>query len=81
MKISKLIEELQKIKDKDRELQILIGNEYNDSLGCDNFELMHTDNHGIEHCVEIFCHEDNCYTHPFPQSNITILNDILKGDE
>ena len=59
MKISELIEELQKIEDKDRELQILIGNEDDDSLGCEKFELMHIDN--CEQVVEIFCHEKDCY--------------------
>ena len=40
MKISELIEELQQIEDKDRELQILIGDEDDDSLGCEKFELI-----------------------------------------
>ena len=61
MKISELIEELQQIEDKDRELQILIGDEDDDSLGCEKFEFMHIDDCGIEHCVEIFCHEKDCY--------------------
>lgn len=60
MKVKELIEELSKIKDKERELQILIGDEDGDSLGCETFELMHTDD--VEQCVEIFCAVDDCYT-------------------
>ena len=60
MKINELIKELQKIEDKNRELQILIGNEDSDSLGCDKFELMHTDD--CDQVVEIFCYEEDCYS-------------------
>ena len=60
MKVKELIEELSKIEDKERELQILIGDEDVDSLGCETFELMHTDD--VEQCVEIFCAIDDCYT-------------------
>lgn len=60
MKVKELIEELSKIENKERELQILIGDEEWDSLGCETFELMHTDD--VEQCVEIFCAIDDCYT-------------------
>lgn len=60
MKIRELIQELQKIENKDRELQILIGNEDSDYLGCEKFELMHTDN--CDQVVEIFCNENDCYS-------------------
>ena len=40
MKVRELIAELNKIENKERELQILIGDEDNDSLGCEIFELM-----------------------------------------
>ena len=59
MKVKQLIEELNKIENKEREIQILIGNEDNDSLGCETFSLMHTDD--CEQCVEIFCEEKNVY--------------------
>jgi hypothetical protein len=71
MKVRELIEELSKIENKERELQILIGDEEWDSLGCETFELMHTDD--CEQCVEIFCAVDNCYTHEmFPRTRISI---------
>jgi len=60
MKVRELIEELNKIENKEREIQILIGDEDNDSLGCERFELGHTDD--CEQCVEIFCNIDDCYT-------------------
>ena len=59
MKVKELIKQLNKIKNKDRQLQILVGNEDFDKLGCDEFELMHTDD--SEQCVEIFCYDKECY--------------------
>ena len=71
MTVKELIAELEQIEDKDREIQILIGDEDNDSLGCEVFSLMHTDD--CEHCVEIFCEVDHCYTDEmFPRTRITI---------
>jgi len=71
MKVRELIAELNKIENKERELQILIGDEDNDSLGCETFELMHTDD--CEQCVEIFCAVDDCYTNEiFPRTKIKI---------
>ena len=71
MKVRELIEQLNKIENKGRELQILIGDEDNDSLGCETFELMHTDD--CEQCVEIFCALDDCYTDEmFPRTKIKI---------
>ena len=71
MKVRELIAELNKIENKERELQILIGDEDNDSLGCETFELMHTDD--CEQCVEIFCNVDDCYTDElFPNTRINI---------
>ena len=46
-------------ENKEREIQILIGNEDNDSLGCETFSLMHTED--CDQCVEIFCEEKNVY--------------------
>ena len=70
-KVRELIEELNKIENKEREIQILIGDEYDDSLGCETFELMHTDD--CEQCVEIFCAIDDCYTDEvFPTTKIKI---------
>jgi len=59
MKVKELIKQLSKIKNKDRQLQILVGNEDFDKFGCDDFELMHTDD--CEQCVEIFCYDKQCY--------------------
>ena len=59
MKIKDLVKELNQIKNKDRPLQVLIGNEDEDSIGCEIFSLMHTDN--CEQAVEIFCHEKDIY--------------------
>lgn len=70
MKVSELINQLEKIENKERDLQILIGHYDGDSLGCEKFELMHTDD--VEQCVEIFCMTDDCYTDIFPESKITI---------
>ena len=36
-----------------------VGNEDFDNFGCDEFELMHTDD--SEQCVEIFCYDKECY--------------------
>ena len=62
MKVKQLIEELNKIEDKEREIQILIGNDdisnYG-ALGCETFSLMHTEDN--EQCVEIFCELKNVY--------------------
>lgn len=72
MTVRELIEELSKIENKERELQILIGDEDVDSLGCETFELMHTSD-DCEQCVEIFCAVDDCYTDEmFPRTKISI---------
>jgi hypothetical protein len=76
MKVKELIEQLNQIENKERELQILIGDESNDSLGCETFELMHTDD--CEQCVEIFCAIDDCYTDEmFPNTRIEIKKSIF----
>ena len=72
MKVKELIQILQRIEDKNRNIQILIGDEYDDSLGCEVFDVMHTDD--VEQCVEIFCEINQCYVDIFPQSKITINN-------
>ena len=60
MKVKDLIKELQKIKDKERDLQILIGDDDADYHASDSFTLMHTlDND--EQCVEIFINENSIY--------------------
>ncbi len=71
MKVRELIEELNKIENKERKIQILIGDEDSDSLGCETFELMHTDD--CEQCVEIFCAVDECNTKEMlPRTKIKI---------
>ncbi len=57
MKVKELINELSKIKDKERDIQILCGDEDRDYECCEVFELMHTDE--VEQCVEIFMHRKN----------------------
>jgi hypothetical protein len=53
MKVKELIEELQKIKDQNRTIEILVGNEDEDIYSTTNIELHHTlDND--EQCVELF---------------------------
>ena len=42
MKVKELIKELQQIKDKEREVEILIGNEDRDYYTCSEIDLMHT---------------------------------------
>ena len=42
MKVKELIKELQQIKDKEKELEILIGDDDNDYYTCSDFILMHT---------------------------------------
>jgi|9_EtaG_2_1085328.scaffolds.fasta_scaffold15843_6 uncharacterized protein YcnI len=56
MKVKELIKELQQIKDKDKELQILIGDDDNDYYTCSDFTLMHTLDDDEQNCVEIFIH-------------------------
>jgi len=60
MTVKHLIQELQKIKDKERNIQILIGDYDKDYHGSDDFTLMHTlDND--EQSVEIFINENWIY--------------------
>lgn len=60
MKVKHLIQELQKIKDKERDIQILIGDDDKDYHGSDEFTLMHfLDND--DQCVEIFINENWIY--------------------
>lgn len=60
MKVKHLIQELKKIKDKERDIQILIGDDDKDHYGSDDFTLMHTlDND--EQSVEIYINENWIY--------------------
>ena len=60
MKVKELIKELQQIKDKEREVEILIGNEDRDSYTCSEIDLMHTlDNDDTS--VEIFVNTTKLY--------------------
>ena len=58
MKVKELIALLEKVKDKNRNLQILVGNEDEDFLHYNQFELMHTldDDDGV---IEIFANTEN----------------------
>ena len=72
MKVKELIKQLNNIQNKERDIQILIGNDFDDSLGCEKFEVMHNDD--CEQCVEIFCHLKDCYTDEvFENSSIKII--------
>jgi hypothetical protein len=60
MKVKHLIQELKKIKNKERDIQILIGDDDKDYHGSDDFTLMHTlDND--DQCVEIFINKNWIY--------------------
>jgi len=60
MKVKELIIELQNIKDKEREIEILIGNEDKDFYTCSEIDLIHTlDND--ETSVEIFVNTTKLY--------------------
>ena len=60
MKVKELIKELQNIKDKEREVEILIGNEDKDFYTCSEIDLMHTlDNDDTS--VEIFVNTAKLY--------------------
>ena len=66
MKIRELIKQLQEVENQDREVSIVIGNEDNNSMVFDEFELHNTDNN--ETSVEVFCfdnymfEQDYCYS-------------------
>lgn len=59
MKVKELIEILENIEDKDRDLQILVGDEDRDYFASDQLNVMHTDD--VEQCVEIFIQKENLY--------------------
>ena len=62
MKVKELLKELSKIKDKERDIQILIGDEERDYEGCEVFTLMRTDD-GCDRDmpVEIFMDTKDVY--------------------
>ena len=53
MKIHELIDQLQKIKNKDREVSVIIGNEDENKFIFDYFELHNFED--METSLEIFC--------------------------
>ena len=59
MKVKELIKELNGIKDKERLIHILIGDEDRDCQGSDTFTLMHTLDD--EQCLEIFVDKNSIY--------------------
>ena len=61
MKVKGLIKELQQIKDKEKELEILIGDDDNDYYTCSEFTLMHTLDDDEQNCIELFIHTENLY--------------------
>ena len=60
MKVKHLIQELEKIKDKERNIQILIGDDDKDYHGSDDFTLMHTLDNDNQ-CVEMFINKNLIY--------------------
>jgi len=56
MKVQELIEQLQKIKNKEREVSVIIGNEDEDKFIFDYFELHNFEDN--ETSLEIFCFID-----------------------
>ena len=66
MKIKDLINQLKNIKDQEREISIVLGNEGNVSLTFDSFEVHNADDN--ETSVELFCfdnymfEQDYCYS-------------------
>tara|TARA_R100000329_G_C7575447_1_gene203819 strand:- start:432 stop:677 length:246 start_codon:yes stop_codon:yes gene_type:complete len=62
MKVKELIKELSKIKDKERKIQILIGDEERDYEGCEVFTLMRTDDGcDRDEPIEIFMYTKDVY--------------------
>jgi len=59
MTVKQLVEILQEIKNQERDLQILVGDEDKDYFASGQFSIMHTDD--VEQCVEIFIHKKNIY--------------------
>ena len=56
MKIRELIKKLQEVENQDREVSIVIGNEDNNSMVFDKFELHNTDDN--ETSLEVFCFDN-----------------------
>lgn len=61
MKVKELIDILSKI-DKDRDVSVIIGNEDDNILCFDEFEVHRTDDETDETSVEIFCFWENFET-------------------
>ena len=55
MTIQELINQLQEIENKDREVSIIIGNEDDNTMAFDYFELHNLDD--CETSIEIFCND------------------------
>ena len=55
MTIQELINQLQEIENKDREVSIIIGNEDDNTMTFDYFELHNL--HDCETSIEIFCND------------------------
>lgn len=56
MKIKDLINQLQEVENQDREVSIVIGNEDNNSMVFDEFELHNTSE--CETSIEVFCFDN-----------------------
>jgi len=60
MKVKHLIHLLNKVKDKERNIQFLYGNDDEDFYASDEISLLHALDDD-EQCVELFVHELNIY--------------------
>lgn len=56
MKIKHLISKLQEVENQNREVSIVIGNEDNNSMVFDEFELNNTEDN--ETSIEVFCFDN-----------------------
>jgi len=70
MKIRELIKKLQEVGNQDREVSIVIGNEDNNSMVFDKFELHNTDDN--ETSIEMFCFDK----YMFEQDYCNSIRDI-----
>ena len=61
MKVKELIKELEQIKDKEKELEVLIGDDDNDYYTNSEFTLMHTLDDDEQNCIELFIHTEKLY--------------------
>ena len=72
MKVHELIKILQSVENKDRDVEVLIGNEDYDSFSFSDIEIHHADD--CEQSVEIFCNDEFM----FDQDYCCSVRDLLQ---